>query len=403
MQFNLLHLRKIVPAFLLWSTLGQAQGAEWEQLFNGSSLEGWKLRGGLARYEVQNGTIVGTTVRGGPNTFLCTTRQFGDFILELEFKVQDGMNSGIQIRSESRQDFKRGVVHGYQVEIDTSKRAWSGGIYDESRRGWLNDLKNNPDAQAAFKHEDWNHYRIHCFGDHIRTWINGVPAADLRDTMTLKGFIALQVHSSDSQDPQTIAWKNIRILDLGYHEWEPLFNGENLDGWQARPGGQWSVQDGIITGSSPASEPRHGILLSQENYADFTVRFDFRVNSGDSGFYFRAEPVDSAVSVHGFQIEIDETYETGGLYETGGRAWVVQYPPDKPRNNYKKGQWNSMSLSAHGRNLIVHLNNQLSARLDNDPGRTQGHFGLQLHGGQEMNVNYRGIEILRHVPRLNSL
>lgn len=377
-----------------------ARGEDWVQLFDGTSLSGWTIRGGQAHYEVKDGAIVGTTVKGGPNTFLCTARNYADFILELEFKADAGINSGIQIRSESRPDFRNGVVHGYQVEIDTSKRAWSGGIYDESRRGWLNPLRDNPDAQAAFKQNEWNHYRIHCFGDHIRTWINGVPAANLRDAETLSGFIALQVHGTNSADPHQISWRNIKILELGHHEWEPIFNGTDLTGWNPLPGGKWEVLDGCIHGTSPASEPRHGILLSNDTFGDFTVRFNFKVDKGDSGFYFRAQPVKSNVNIHGFQIEVDTTFETGGLYETGGRAWVVKHDADKSRNNYRQGEWNSMVLSAHGRDVTVNLNSRHSASLKNDPGNLKGHFGLQLHGSQDMDVYYKNIEILRHVPLL---
>ncbi len=377
---------------------GSAAG-EWTTLFDGSSLEGWTIRGGRAHYQVRDEAIVGTTVKGGPNTFLCTAREYGDFILELEFKADPGINSGVQIRSQHR-DNRNETVYGYQVEIDTSDRAWSGGIYDESRRGWLNNLRDNPEARAAFRQGEWNHYRVHCFGDHIRTWINGVPAADLRDAMTLKGFIALQVHGTNSDEPMEIAWRRIRIMDLGEHVWEPLVDGNSLDGWRALPGGSWTLEDGVIHGTSEASEKRHGILLSEKSWQDFTVRFDFRVDKGDSGFYFRAQPVDSNVSVRGFQIEVDTSFETGGLYETGGRAWVVQHPADKPHHNYEQGKWNQMTLSAHGRRVVVHLNGGKSAELVDDPGNLSGHFGLQLHGSMDMDVYYRNIQILRHVPVL---
>ena len=103
---------------------------------------------------------------------------------------------------------------------------------------------------------------------------------------------------------------------------EPLFDGTSLDGWTATPGGTWKVVDGAIVGTSPKSERRHGILLSDRQFSDFVVKAKFRLVSGDSGFYFRAGRVNSSVGVHGFQVEVDETQETGGLYETGGRAWV---------------------------------------------------------------------------------
>ena len=184
-------------------------------LFNGKDLSGWTQRGGKAVYLVEGDTIVGETRPKQPNSFLCTDRDYSDFILELDFMVDAEANSGVQVRSESRPDYKNGVVHGYQVEIDPGERAWTGGIYDESRRGWLAPLDKNPQAKAAFKQGEWNHFRIECRGDHFQTWLNGVACADLHDSMTAKGFIGLQVHGvGDHEAPLRVRWKNIMLTDL---------------------------------------------------------------------------------------------------------------------------------------------------------------------------------------------
>ena len=200
-----------------------------KKLFDGTTLDGWVQRGGKAEYRVEDGMVVGKSVQSTPNSFLCTKETYGDFILELDFKVDPVLNSGVQIRSEvyekdteveiggRKSTRKAGVVFGYQVEIDPSERAWTAGIYDESRRGWLNDLKDNPMARAAFKQNDWNHFRIECRDDSIKTWLNGVPAADLTDSMTPKGLIALQVHgvgNDESKVGKEVRWKNIRIKVL---------------------------------------------------------------------------------------------------------------------------------------------------------------------------------------------
>lgn len=193
---------------------GSGKGIEWEYPFNGETLEGWEQKGGEAVYKVVDGTIIGVSVLDTPNSFLCTKKTYGNFIFEVEFLVDDRMNSGIQIRSNSNPEYEDGRVHGYQVEIDPSERAWSCGIYDEARRGWLYDMRNNPAARSAFKHGEWNKYHIEAIGNSIRTWINGVPAANLVDDMTVEGFIALQVHSMKEADVE-VRWRNIRILDLG--------------------------------------------------------------------------------------------------------------------------------------------------------------------------------------------
>lgn len=213
-------------AILLVPTNATADG-DWIALFDGKTLDGWTQRGGKAQYRAEDGQIIGTTVPNTPNSFLCTKRDFGDFILELEFKVDSTLNSGVQVRShcfdeptEFESNGKRikvaaGRVHGLQVEIDPSARAWTGGIYEEGARGWLNDLKQNESARKAFRGGEWNKFRIQCRGDSIRTWINDVPAADLKDNRVASGFIALQVHGiGKRQDTLEVRFRNIRIKEL---------------------------------------------------------------------------------------------------------------------------------------------------------------------------------------------
>ncbi len=186
----------------------------WTELFNGKDLSGWKQLNGEAKYEAIDGMIVGTTVANTPNSFLCTEEEYSDFILELEMFLEEDFNSGMQFRSESKPDYMNGRVHGYQCEVDPSDRAWSAGIYDEARRGWLYPVELNPEAKSAFKHGEWNHYRIECIGPSIRTWLNGVPVAHLIDDMTHEGFIGLQVHGVGNRGPFQVAWKNIKIKPL---------------------------------------------------------------------------------------------------------------------------------------------------------------------------------------------
>jgi len=210
------------------SVSAAAAADDFKPLFDGKTLDGWKQHGGQAKYRVENGEIVGSSVPNTANSFLCTEKEYGDFILEVEFKVDPTLNSGIQIRSqvfpEAREISVEGKtkkipadrVHGYQVEIDPSDRAFSGGIYDEARRGrFLADLKDNEAARKAFKQNDWNKFRVECRGDSIKTWINGVPAVDLKDSMTPQGLIALQVHGvGNKTEPLEVRWRNIRIQEL---------------------------------------------------------------------------------------------------------------------------------------------------------------------------------------------
>jgi hypothetical protein len=198
----------------------------WVSLFNGKDLDGWVERSGKAKYRAEDGQIIGTAVPNSDNSFLCTQKDYADFILELEFKVDPDLNSGVQIRSHyyekpttveiggKKRTFPADRVYGYQVEIDPSSRAWTGGIYDEARRGWLVDLKDNEPARKAFKPNEWNKFHIECKGDSIKTWLNGVPAADLKDSMTPSGFIALQVHAVKEDKQLEIRFRNLRLKEL---------------------------------------------------------------------------------------------------------------------------------------------------------------------------------------------
>ncbi|HTI69475.1 MAG TPA: DUF1080 domain-containing protein [Candidatus Limnocylindria bacterium] len=217
----------IAAAFSLSSLqAADASHAEWVPLFNGKDLNGWTQRGGNAKYSVAGDEIVGACVPNTPNSFLCTTRAYTNFVLELEFKVADELNSGIQVRSECFDTAKEmefagkkikipaGRVHGYQFEIDPSGRAWTGGLYDEGRRGWLQDLKTNDVARAAFKKGAWNKFHIECQGDSLKSWLNDVPIADYKDGLTPAGFIALQVHGvGKKEETMEVHFRHLRIKE----------------------------------------------------------------------------------------------------------------------------------------------------------------------------------------------
>lgn len=203
----------LLIAMLLVLT-ASAQEPKWQDLFNGKNLKGWTKLNGNAEFKVIDKTIVGVSKMNTPNTFLATKKNYDNFILEFDFKVDNGLNSGVQFRSNSLKEYQNGRVHGYQFEIDPSNRGWTGGIYDEARRGWLYTMDYNEAGKTAFKHEVWNKARIEAVGTSIRTWINGVLCTDLLDDVDPTGFIALQVHSIGNKDLEgkIVAWKNIRII-----------------------------------------------------------------------------------------------------------------------------------------------------------------------------------------------
>ena len=371
----------------------------WQMLFNGKDLKGWKQLNGKAKYEVKDGTIVGTSVFGTPNSFLTTEKNYGDFIFECDVKVDNKLNSGIQIRSLSIPEYKDGRVHGYQVEIDPSPRAYSGGIYDEARRGWLYPLDINQEGRKAFKTNAWNKYRIEAIGNSIRTFINGVPVAHLVDDMTASGFICLQVHGIKSKELEgtQVSWKNIRIKTTNLtpspaadirivnlipnsiteaekqQGWKQLFDGKSVDQWRAYrgegfPEKRWSVTDGTITvAKSDGSETGNDIVTRELYGPAFEFQFEFKLtegaNSGVKYFVDRKFNSDgkSGVGLE-FQVLDDARHPDAKMGVVGNRTIASLYdliPAEKPSNAIKNiGDWNMGRIVVYPDGTVQHfLNN----------------------------------------------
>jgi|GEM_PF-238637 len=234
----------LVAMSLVFSNYCGAQTG-WQNLFDGKTLKGWEVKQGNAKFSIENGMLIGSTFPNNTKTFIGTKKEYGNFILELDFKADEGLNSGIQFRSRTSKEYRNGIVNGYQVEIDPVEkemytkypanytrnnvqvaagkepRNWTGGIYDEKRREWIGDLTHNEAARKAFKPGQWNHIKLEAIGDVIKTWINDVPAATIVDFVTPNGFIGLQVHETQNEKPMKICFKNIRIKDLGLNPEQP--------------------------------------------------------------------------------------------------------------------------------------------------------------------------------------
>lgn len=425
----------------------------WTNLFDGKTLKGFKQLGGKALYEVKNGEIVGTTVKDTPNSFLATEQDYGDFILELELNVAEGMNSGVQFRSLSKPDYQNGRVHGYQAEVDPTDRAWSGGIYDEGRRDWLYIPNINPEGKKAFKRNgQWNKYRIEAIGNVIRTWINDVPVANLVDDMTAKGFIALQVHAIQAKmsDGVQIRWKNIRIQTGSNMKPRPtdnipvinlvlntlsnqeknqgvklLFNGKDYTGWRAvhgdkMPKAHWSVQNGEVNVSPSDGSETGNDIVTNEQFGAFEMTFEFKLSEGaNSGVkYFVNEDFDSGgKSGIGLEYQVldDEKHPDAKLGAAGNRTMaslydlIPSYKLDK-RFQRKIGEWNQGRVVALPNNMIQHWLNgfkvleyerksnifdALVARSKYEKFKgfgagDKGHILLQDHGN---NVSYKNMKI----------
>ncbi|MBC7409963.1 MAG: DUF1080 domain-containing protein [Arcicella sp.] len=401
--------QKFLSLLLIFTTLSaetfaqkeNRTDARWINLFDGKTLKGFKQLGGKALYEAKNGEIVGTTVKDTPNSFLATEKEYGDFILELDLKLDEPMNGGVQFRSLSKPDYQNGRVHGYQMEIDPTERAWSGGIYDEGRRDWLYIPNINPEGKKAFKMNQWNKYRIEAIGSTIRTWINDIPTANLVDDMTAKGFIALQVHSiyGTMKEGMKIRWKNIKIQtenlkprptdncpvvnlvlnNLSEQEkaqgFKMLFNGKDFTGWRAvhgteMPKQHWAVVDGIINVSPSDGSETGNDIVTDKQFGAFEMTFEFKLTDGaNSGVkYFVNEAFDSnGKSGIGLEYQVldDEKHPDAKLGAAGNRTLaslydlIPSYKIDKDLKMDKRfikkiGEWNQGRIIVMPNNIVQH-------------------------------------------------
>ncbi len=411
------HFRNSLLLISACSTALAADG--WTDLFNGKNLDGWVQRGGKATYTVEGDSIVGTSTLDTANTFLCTGRDYADFVLEYEFKVDPQLNSGVQIRSRSlsapgeitwqgkKITTPADRVHGYQIEIDPDpkqKRWWSAGIYDEARRGWLfpgalgGDGKTFGDrGRKIFKQGDWNKVRVEAIGDSIKTTLNGTPCAAIKDSLTPSGFIALQVHdigNDKGKEGTQVRWRNLKIQEVAAtatipaeaaavpnantlsdsekgEGWSLLWDGKTSEGWRsikgaAFPTAGWEIKDGllIINETCGAESAASGDIITNGKYSNFELQLDFKITPGaNSGIKTFVDPElnkgpGSAIGPE-FQILDDQRHPDAKLGRPGTRTVGSLYDMQAALADKMVkpvGEWNTARILSDSKRLTYWLN-----------------------------------------------
>ena len=432
-----------------------SSGGGWQNLFNGKDLKGWTRLGGKAEYTVENGAIIGRTVMNSRNTFLCTDKEYGDFILEADVWVEDEEgNAGIQTRSHFDPNAFNGEgrVYGRQCEVDPTIRRWSGGIYDEGRRDWLYPMQLNAKAQNVYREGQYNHFRIECIGNEMKTWVNGVAAAYVVDTIDQKGFIGLQVHSINSADHagRKVGFKNIRIktTDLkpvpfpanvyvanfnpntlsAYEKkdgWKLLFDGKTNKGWKSAnannfPAKGWTIENGVLNvmAATGGESTNGGDIITTDQFAAFDLSFEFRMtpgaNSGVKYFVTLAEASSGSAIGLEYQILDDTLHADAKMGRDGNRTLASLYDlikAEKQRRFLRPiGQWNFGRIVVYPNDKVEHYLNGIKVLeyirgskqykdlvaiskyviWKNFGEAPQGHILLQDHGNA---VSYRSIKI----------
>ncbi len=427
----------------------------WIKLFDGKTLVGWKRGAGDAQYKVEDDAIVGTTTVATSNSFLITDKEYDNFILELEARIDDTTsNSGIQIRShvDPAGNNGKGKVFGYQYELDPSARRWTAGIYDEGRRDWLYPLSLNKSAQDAFRTGVYNKIRIECFGNTVRTWINDKPGAMLVDTFDKKGIIGLQVHAvaKPEEAGKKVYFRNIRLMTISkptadfpvpvyvvnnllnklsrYESktgWRLLFDGMDTKGWKGAykdhfPDSGWIVHDGVLTVTDSAGDEGGvaGDVVTDEQFSAFDLSFDFMLSPGaNSGVkYFvtlKEHNTGSAIGLE-YQLLDDKVHPDAKLGREGDRTLASLYdliPAQKQeRFIHPPGKWNTGRIIVYPNNHVEHYLNGVKV-LEYDRGSKEfrdlvaiskfkvwDHFGEAPRGhillqDHGFNVSFKNIKI----------
>ncbi|WP_276504614.1 3-keto-disaccharide hydrolase [Terrimonas pollutisoli] len=451
--------RNILCAVLSFFSTGllMAQSPEkgWHNLFNGKDLTGWKRLGGTADFSIEDGVIVGRTVMNSRNTFLVTEKEYADFILEADVFVEDEEgNAGLQTRSHFNPDAfdGQGRVYGRQCEIDPTPRRWTGGIYDEGRREWLYPMQLNARAQHAYRKGEYNHFRIECVGNEMKTWVNGMATAYVVDTIDAKGFIGLQVHGIKTADHagKKVCYKNVRIKTTGlvptpfpsnvyvsnfavnsltaYEKkdgWHLLFDGKTNKGWKSAKGKVfpekgWVIDNGVlsVTGAEGKEATNGGDIVTTGQFAAFDLSFEFKLtpgaNSGIKYFVTLAEASSGSAIGLEYQVLDDTLHPDAKLGRDGNRTLASLYDLIKAEKQKRFlrpiGQWNFGRVIVYPNDKVEHYLNGVkvleyirSSKAYKDlvaiskyvvwknfGEAPKGHILLQDHGDA---VSYRSIKI----------
>jgi len=379
-------------------------------LFDGKTLTGWipiRLLGpqqdrhqpGGGGWIVRDGELI---CDGGEPGWLRSNREFGDFVLDLDFKIPAQANSGVLIRCPDHG--VPGKSNGMEIQL-----TGTGGMRQGRRKITATGTTGAifgavaPRADVQRGPDEWNTLQVRCQGDDIEIRMNGtlIIEANMQREEKLRnrvrsGYVGLFNWGGNAKGT---AFRNIRIKELTKTtDQEPdrgfvsLFDGKTLGGWHAVGDGRWTVENGAVVGRAN-NEKLYGLLVSDKVFKDFALRLRFKGLSGDGGFYIRTI-IEEPDKAHGLQVQVGlPGTGVGGIYESYGRGWIDKPDVEEEARYTKANDWNEMSIDAHGGDVIVHVNGVKTAELKDDSSRSEGHFALQMYSNCVMHVMFKDIEV----------
>ncbi|MDR2038683.1 MAG: DUF1080 domain-containing protein [Bacteroidales bacterium] len=396
------------------NVLTEAEKAEgWQLLFDGETLNGWRNYNGTeltAPWVVEDGTLSALGKGSDENGYIVTNQPYENFELLFDWKISEGGNSGLLYHVLERPGYNVPYLTGPEFQIIDNigfpgkLENWQMACADYAM--YPADL-----SKATLKPAmEWNTYRIVFDNGHVEHWLNGVKVVEFKAWsedwfvkknsgkwenapeygLAHKGVFCLQDHGDRSW------FRNIKVKELPRKPKKDisLFNGRDLTGWEIYGTEKWYVNDEglLVCESGPNKE--YGYLATREYYNDFELTADFRqVADGNSGIFFRSH-IESGVKISGWQVEVSPPgYDTGGIYESYGRDWLVQIPDEK-ENILKMGEWNTMRIRVKGDQVSTWLNGtQMVDITDEKIGREQGRIALQIHDGGGIKVFWKNLKL----------
>ncbi|MDE6543376.1 MAG: DUF1080 domain-containing protein [Muribaculaceae bacterium] len=404
------------------NTLSQAEIADgWELLFDGETLNGWRDYNGdslTQPWTVVDGCIQAAGDGSDLSGYIVTDREFDNFILDWDWKLGKGGNSGMIYHVVEDPYFKVPYVTGPEYQL-IDNEGWeeinAPSKLEEWQKLGVNYAMHLPDADSMFVNPqgEWNNSRIVFDNGHVEHYLNGhkilefeawtddwfarknsgkwesAPEYGLAD----RGVICLQDHGSPA------SFRNIKIKQLPKKvtgEAKDLFNGKDLTGWENNGTELWYVNDEGLMVCESGPDKAYGYLATREYYNDFDLTVDFKqLANGNSGIFFRSF-VEPPVKVHGWQCEVaPKGQDSGGIYESYGRGWLQQIPDDK-EDILKEGEWNTMRLRVEGDHVQTWLNGEPMVDFtDEKIGDAQGRIALQIHDGGGIKVLWKNLKITK--------
>lgn len=404
------------------NTLSQAEIADgWELLFDGETLNGWRDYNGdslTQPWTVVDGCIQAAGDGSDLSGYIVTDREFDNFILDWDWKLGHGGNSGMIYHVVEDPYFKVPYVTGPEYQL-IDNEGWEEVNAPSKLEEWqklgVNYAMHLPDADSMFVNPqgEWNNSRIVFDNGHVEHYLNGhkilefeawtddwfarknagkwemAPEYGLAD----RGVICLQDHGSPA------SFRNIKIKQLPKKvtgEAKDLFNGMDLTGWENNGTELWYVNDEGLMVCESGPDKAYGYLATREYYNDFDLTVDFKqLANGNSGIFFRSF-IEPPVKVHGWQCEVaPKGQDSGGIYESYGRGWLQQIPDEK-ENILKEGEWNTMRLRVEGDHVQTWLNGEPMVDFtDEKIGDAQGRIALQIHDGGGIKVQWKNLKITK--------